>query len=567
MILVLAAALAPACVPDSGTVVNVEPEARTIGLLPVSFKGSDGFLVTLYSNVEFKVSVPSDTWLRYYGAELTSRSSNLWSLIFAADPNDSTDERSVDITIKDKETQETILSFALTQEAGEEPYFLLGKTDTEMDAGEGTLKVSLRTNVFYETSIEGDWLTLDEKTTTSSELHFKAEANETVTNRTAVVTFTRRNLGTVMGTITVVQKGRPANDVQLVRAWGKYRSSDSEWFTTLGIAGNNLDRSIALDGNYIYIPKVTGGESGGIAVVDYEGNYVKSLGTGDGISTDNSTWPVSDVKVLPNADGSVLLACNMSRQANSCKIRIYAWENISAAPKTVVYDFSSQSESRYGDKMSVSGTWQNGEIRFVDYFAGSAGRRTLVFKITDGVISATPVATALTPIPNACSAASELNCLFESSYLYCGGYTGDNQTEYFSAVYTRSDDSFEKDFNLSPSKGFDRVMHGAQVFQMNEKYHLIWETFDDASADRTAFVKVLQLSGDDPVEAIRALDTNELSAAKVYPLADAESLAFKAAGANGNRSGSLAVREKDGKWYVAALGTGSGISLFEVKGL
>ena len=65
----------------------------------------------------------------------------------------------------------------------------------------------------------------------------------------------------------------------------------------------------------------------------------------------------------------------------------------------------------------------------------------------------------------------------------------------------------------------------------------------------------LKLTGDSFSEGVKAL--TDVSDAIAYPLAPAGI-------GNGNHTGDLALRKIDGQWYAAALGTGSGISLFRI---
>lgn len=358
------------------------------------------------------------------------------------------------------------------------------------------------------------------------------------------------------------------HSLTLERVWGKYASSDAAWYESLGMVnGANYDRFTAVDGRYVYTSIIRNSNVDnywGISVIDRQGNYVRTL-RGDAGIEKVGLWAASALQVVPDGNGgTVLVACNMSRQAEQCQLRIYAWKDINEAPQVVSYSYlSAHPGSRLGDKMGFSGTMQNGELYFVDYFSGSANRAMLVFKMENGAISSTPVDTKFGNILSGGSNMATLAYAGGSDYLYYGTSASN---EFACGIVERDGDSFsELKFVLSPSKGFDRIMNGVKFLEAKGQKYMIWLTHDPASTDRTGYLKVLKLSGETFGEGVRSLTPEAMAVADVYPIAHATDLTVKAAdGRNGNHTGDLGLYVSGDEIWLSVCATGSGMSLFKI---
>lgn len=225
----------------------------------------------------------------------------------------------------------------------------------------GQVVVKGVSNVPFEVVIpaEAAWLT-QVVTKSAFELTFAAEKNEGA-ERSAKVDFVRQGTEEVLMTVTITQPG--AAKSLFTRVWGYYSVPESNWFD--GVADNlkgswyGGDTNLAMDDEYIYIPFGTG--TPGIYKINIKTQEISTLPV-DGIS--GGTYPTSCVRIVKNTDSSVnngkdvLLVGNLAL-ANE-PLNFYAYVNgIDNAPVKV---YSLNSARRFGDKFSVSGTWQSGII-------------------------------------------------------------------------------------------------------------------------------------------------------------------------------------------------------------
>ncbi len=351
------------------------------------------------------------------------------------------------------------------------------------------------------------------------------------------------------------------------RVWGKYASTDTAWYESLGMqCGGNYDRFTAVDDKYVYTTIIKNGNTDdywGISVVDHNGNYVKTLRADAGIEK-VGLWAAAALQVIPDGNGgSVLVACNMSRKAEQCQLKIYAWKDINSVPQVISYSYlSTHPDSRLGDKMGFSGDMKNGELYFVDYFSGSK-RIMLIFKLHNGTISSTPVDTRFANILSGTSNMATLAYAGGSEYLYYGTSAA---SDFACGLVERDGDEFSAlQYALSPTKGFDRIMNGVKFLEAKGQKYMIWLTHNQTSADRTGYIKVVKLSGETFGEGIHNLTPEDLAAAEVYPVAHATDLNFKAAdGHNGNHTGDLGLYVSGDDIWLSVCATGSGMSLFKL---
>lgn len=233
--------------------------------------------------------------------------------------------------------------------------------DYVIPAEGGQVVVKGVSNVPFEVVIpaEAAWLT-QVVTKSAFELTFAAEKNEGA-ERSAKVDFVRQGTEEVLMSVTIAQEG--AAKLLFTRVWGYYSVPESNWFD--GIADNlkgswyGGDTNLAMDDEYIYIPFGTG--TAGIYKININTQEISTLPV-DGIS--GGTYPTSCVRIVKNTDPAVnngkdvLLVGNLALDGEP--LNFYAYVNgIDSDPVKV---YSLNSARRFGDKFSVSGTWQSGII-------------------------------------------------------------------------------------------------------------------------------------------------------------------------------------------------------------
>ena len=160
--------------------------------------------------------------------------------------------------------------------------------------------------------------------------------------------------------------------------WGWYSAGDGSTLWTANVTaisvthpdGYGMVRGIAMDDEYIYMPKSSGYAA--IAAVKITDPNTQVKGNVTGVAT-GDTFQTSFVRMIKNTDANVnggkdiLLLSNLTA-ANGGPVVIYAYTNgIEAAPIELAkfaWDSANSVEDwrRYGDRFFVTGTWQNGKI-------------------------------------------------------------------------------------------------------------------------------------------------------------------------------------------------------------
>lgn len=160
--------------------------------------------------------------------------------------------------------------------------------------------------------------------------------------------------------------------------WGWYSAGDGSTLWTANVTaisvthpdGYGMVRGIAMDDEYIYMPKSSGYAA--IAAVKITDPNTQVKGNVTGVAT-GDTFQTSFVRMIKNTDANVnggkdiLLLSNLTA-ANGGPVVIYAYTNgIEAAPVELAkfaWDSANSVEDwrRYGDRFFVTGTWQSGKI-------------------------------------------------------------------------------------------------------------------------------------------------------------------------------------------------------------
>ena len=175
------------------------------------------------------------------------------------------------------------------------------------------------------------------------------------------------------------------------RVWGLYNSAaEANWFAGITVDGAGMaattDRNIAMDDEYIYLAKSS--QYPQIFAIDRtDPTKVKKL---DITGIAGGTHAISCVRVVKNTDASInggkdiLLVSNLK---GDYQLKVYAYINgIDKAPVQVLeWQWDNWAGAscwrRYGDKFTVTGTWQSGAL----WFQGQSDGKALYFPLKGGI--------------------------------------------------------------------------------------------------------------------------------------------------------------------------------------
>lgn len=246
--------------------------------------------------------------------------------------------------------------------------------DYVIPAEGGQVVVKGVSNVPFEVVIpaEAAWLT-QVVTKSAFELTFAAEKNEGA-ERSAKVDFVRQSTEEVLMSVTIVQAvAKPF--AELV------------WDAAVPFGGGQ-DRNMTMDSEYVYVAQAAGGNGAVKAISIADPSQTKDVKvktyTPEGL--DNGTHAVTCVRMLPNTDPAVnggkdvLVGSNLTLGDGTEKLTVYVWSNgIDADPNYFVIDSGVR---RLGDKFTVKGTYQSGELYFFDF---NDGNTVIRVNMKDGV--------------------------------------------------------------------------------------------------------------------------------------------------------------------------------------
>lgn len=421
----------------------------------------------------------------------------------------------------------------------------------KLGSAAGTLDVTV--NVDYpefEVAVDAEWLTFVETKgitdAVKKTLTFAYEANRVKSERTANVTVSAA--GEQIGTFAVTQEAYDKIVLEAVAT--RYSTADgAAWCSFIpGIA----NRSMASDGKYVYLnssegtAKIYAVEIASLLAGDANPVY-KAL---DVTGMTGGTHAISTVEVLPNENGDpVLVATNLAIDGNEV-FRIYAYSNgIDAAP-VVLHEYrwdgcaNVSDWRRYGDRISVSGTWQNGSI----WAAANNGTKVMGFRIENG----------------ATDADHREYCWFDG---FGGGlaeatiYPGTDNAIVTTAAYAQF---FSKNTaGETHSGGFwPKWDGGNKVEKLNGSFSFQFFTLGDYK-----YIAFVQLADNTHCNLVVVEDTGDfetsLAGEALYtiPLYEGEEASCKA----GNTYGDCSVVEINGTPHIVAMMQGGGLAIFEMK--
>ena len=168
------------------------------------------------------------------------------------------------------------------------------------------------------------------------------------------------------------------------RLWGKYPNTG--WPTDYVGAGE--DRTIATDGEWIYIAKAGSSVSGIVAISVEDPTVFKNVNC-EGV--DGGLFKTSCVRTIwdPDTQKYILLASSLTTEAGHL-LKIYAWKDgIDAAPTTLL-SWEVGGYRRFGDFFTTTGTFKDGELWFRNNTDNTDHRCDLCarFTLKDGALTA-----------------------------------------------------------------------------------------------------------------------------------------------------------------------------------
>ena len=198
--------------------------------------------------------------------------------------------------------------------------------------------------------------------------------------------------------MTLSYETRPA----LKKVWGHYGQAGVAGWPGLMEGITDLDgniRNATFDDDFVYIPKTKGVDADGDGNFDevkifkfnvsdgsYAGLVQRTTDPDYMAGTWASTFPVSCARVMKNTDpalndGKDILVCtNLSDGQN---VRLYAWENgVNQQPRLLTN--ISGLPRRFGDRISVEGTYQKGRVWYRSFAGGMTAYINLVPGYTAG---------------------------------------------------------------------------------------------------------------------------------------------------------------------------------------
>lgn len=351
---------------------------------------------------------------------------------------------------------------------------------------------------------------------------------------------------TVTETVKVVTTGFSS----IERVWGRYNKPvtvDANWYSLdeTGIGGAGNYRNVAMDANYVYLPKAGGPE---VNVIDAKtGEFVKQLNC-EGIS--GGVHQTSAVQVADNNGTSVVLVSNLVNAKDS-HLKVYAWTDLNSAP-SVALDYVLPEAYRFGDKFQLEGDWNNGRLLFVSY-AGSADRAVAIFDINSGVIDAEPTIVHIGAVAKSGNSICGLYKYSDAEYMWAG-------TADLFATYNVSGNAFTQGYQCTDGTSFSYPMHDVHFITYNEQRYAVYARLLNNYCDGA--VRFQELNGDTLQS---SMENADVTTDKQFALGDPTE-AFVSAEKNGNGCGACDVYQAaDGATYVVGFVTGAGLSVFQLK--
>lgn len=299
---------------------------------------------------------------------------------------------------------------------------------------------------------------------------------------------------------------------------------------------NTNPRNLAIDKDYVYL---VGAGATNLTAYSLADGSATSMSVSTILNqTTTNTFKTSDVKVIDNNGASVVLVSNLATAGQT--LNVYSYSALDAVP-AVALSYTVPNGTRLGDKFTIEGNWQSGKLIFHDY---TAKNKAYVFTITAGVISSTP------SVKTYSTSAGQIGAFYrfdDDEMLWIGtGLTNKNDVLVFDNDLVYSSTLSKA---LPSSSGSFTAAHGLRFFSLYGKSFMAFMQVESASK---SYLNVYYIG--EGADFASCLSEAKLLATESYETTN-----------NGNAVGDVAVYADGNRAYVAALATGLGFTLYEIK--
>lgn len=357
------------------------------------------------------------------------------------------------------------------------------------------------------------------------------------------------NFGTVQFPVEEPEPEPVETPFDLDRVAAYYSNGTSAWCSFIPGISN---RTMASDGKYVYLqssegtPKIYAVEVASLLAGAETPTY-KALST---TNISGGTHAVSTLRCIPNEAGDpILIATNLAVNENE-NLNIYAYPNGTDADPVLFHAYRWDGVAnvsdwrRYGDRISVSGTWQNGSI----WVASQNGTKVMAFHIENG----------------ATDASKREYCWFDTfagglaeATIYPGGKEAIVTTSTTAGLWTPNANGEKHNGGNWPK--WDAVK---QVSALNGAFSFQFFSFDGKD-----YIAYVQLKDSTHANLVVVEDKGSfeasLTSTKLFELPLYEGDAASCAA--GNTYGDCAIVTINEKPHIVAMMQGGGLSIFEIK--
>ena len=350
---------------------------------------------------------------------------------------------------------------------------------------------------------------------------------------------------------------KPELAFNVERVWGFYSTPETKWWAGIadGFKGSWFggDTSIAMDDEYVYIPFGTG--TAGIYKVNIKTKEISTLPV-DGIS--GGTYPTSCARMVKNTDPNInggkdiLLVSNLALSGEPLKF--YAYVNGTENAPIVAYNLGAA--RRFGDKFSVSGTWQSGIIWLR---SNQASPLEAVIPINNGALQ-----TWIDPyrITN-----SDDNCISEISWYP----VSDNRKADYCLMSTTSDQGVHLMSGCSTAGAATEYAKypalaktfGYNFFEYDGEKYIAWTSLK--FGNNMPRLQIIKGDGSSVESLNNALTNYEANLIAEFAISNEENDLTKAGSSASKTLCDCAVRVIGDEVYIAALGEECGLSLIKIS--
>ena len=350
--------------------------------------------------------------------------------------------------------------------------------------------------------------------------------------------------------------------VEVSRAWGRY-SSGTAWYSDLEGFAYGADRTIAMDDEYVYVAHANG-KPAIYALRLADGQFSHKLDITPALAN-GCTFPVSVVRMMPNAAGKDILLFSSLRTEGEQTLYVYAYVNGTDKAPVQILAYNADRKPltdgkptndwrRYGDRFTVEGTWQEGRL----WFHAQHNDKTVIFNLKDGVITNPDD-------PTDYLLSKEQNSIKEVT-LYPGAeevlVTSPNQASFYRNLNTTNANGWINWAATPSDVSAFRLTYGYNFFSFHGKKYIAYVKLDNPGAT-TGRLVIIEDQGKKPADfEAQLLQANDY---REFPVQDAESFDTPSSISSASSVGDCTVRNIDGNAYVAVLVQGCGLSLFVLE--